>query len=79
MPISVKRPVRMLWRCPEECIHARTVAFGVASEPAPQAMFSPSAQPRELARYAVERTRVISVEPPGETWSKKSLRTIDHE
>src|SRR3954451_3222886 len=79
IPIWRNRPVRMLWRWAAECIHARTVWRGVARLPAPHARFSPSIQPRALDRYAVLRTRPTSVEPWGETWLKKSSRTIAHE
>jgi hypothetical protein len=42
MPMSRKRRLRMFARWPGLCIHARTVWAGVAREPVPQAMFSPS-------------------------------------
>ena len=75
MPICEKLPLRMLARWPALCIQPLTIEAGVASEPEPQAMFSPALQ-LPLGAQPAALMRSIIVPPPGETWSKKRRLTM---
>ena len=79
-PASRAQPARMFARCGGECIHAFTVAAGVAFAPVPHAMFSASDQATEdVMSGATSVARWTSVSPPGEEWRKKPWLTMSSE
>ena len=59
------------WRCGAERIHIATIAAGVTA-PDDHAIVSPIEAPAKPA----PRARCFGVLPPGDTWSKKSRRTM---